>query len=158
MMFVVPYPDGNGSIPPAIEVTAVHACNSAIDLSHKSSIDSQLARRDLNVVPTFLPNSYDATTKTALPGALILSGVFQQDGSNAPYLQPIIFSFNQGYTPVPGRSDPVPSFTVGSFFQLYNNYNCANVQLFSARDKAMYNVLFGGVSYFYSSDAGGRLL
>ena len=31
---------------------------------------------------------------TALPGATILSGVFNQDGSNAPYLQPIVVNFN----------------------------------------------------------------
>ena len=27
-------------------------------------------------------------------GATILSGVFNQDGSNAPYLQPIVVNFN----------------------------------------------------------------
>lgn len=32
----------------------------------------------------------------AYPGATILSGVFNQDGSNAPYLQPIHVNFNQG--------------------------------------------------------------
>lgn len=31
----------------------------------------------------------------AYPGATILSGVFNQDGSNAPYLQPIHVNFNK---------------------------------------------------------------
>jgi len=30
----------------------------------------------------------------ATPGATILSGVFNQDGSNSPYLQPLLVNFN----------------------------------------------------------------
>ena len=156
LTFPVPYLDANGNIP-RIELTVLNASNCTSDAHIKSSLDAQLARRDLNVVPTFLPTSFDEKTGKALPGALILSGVFQQDGSNAPYLQPIVFSFNKDDTKPPQDPDnPIKSFTVKPFFQLYNNYSCANLQLFSAKDQAIYNVLMGGVSYFFSSDTGGR--
>ncbi|KAL5499509.1 hypothetical protein EMCRGX_G010943 [Ephydatia muelleri] len=155
LTFPVPYLDANGNIP-TIELTVLNASNCTSDAHNKSALDAQLARRDLNVVPTFLPTSFDEKTGKALPGALILSGVFQQDGSNAPYLQPIVFSFNKEDTKLPQDPDnPIKSFTVKPFFQMYNNYSCANLQLFSAKDQAIYNVLMGGVSYFFSSDTGG---
>lgn len=139
LSFPVPYPDENGKIPD-INPTVMTAFNSSSPPHNKFALDAQLSRRDLNVVSTFL---LDDTTNAVLPGALILSGVFQQDGSNAPFLQPIVFSFKK------------KSFNVAPFFQLYNNYSCANLQLFSSEDVAMYNILLGGVSYFYSSPSGG---
>ena len=160
LTFPVPYLDEEGRIP-LVEITALNAFNCASDAHNKFSLDTQLARRDLNVVPTFIPSSFDSTTGKALPGALILSGVFQQDGSDAPYLQPIVFSFNKEEIILPSnpdKSNSIKSFTVQSFFQLYNNYSCANLQLFSAKDQAIYNVLLGGVSYFFSSCEGGTYI
>ena len=144
MTFPVPYLDENRKIP-SIEVSYLNAFNSTSGAHNVFSLDAQLARRDLNVVPTFLPNSLDSRTGKALPGALILSGVFQQDGSNAPYLQPIVFSFNKEDIILPGKEDtPIKSFSIKPFFQMYNNYSCANLQLFSAADQAIYNILLGG--------------
>ena len=143
---------------PVIDVKRLDAfnCTSAAPNEYKYGLDAQLARRDLNVVPTFLPNSFNSDT--ALPGALILSGVFQQDGSDAPFLQPIVHSFMMQDIILPGQppDNPTHSFSVQTFFQLYNNYSCANIQLFSAEDKAIYNVLLGGVSYFFSGTKDGR--
>ena len=165
LRFDVPSPvtDANGTLQlPKINAFILNAFNCTSDAHNAHSLDAQLARRDLTVVPTFLPQSFDKHEKKALPGALILSGVFQQDGSNAPFLQPIIFSFNQKDTTInpPNGQDAsiattIPSFQVGSFFQLYNNYSCASVQLFSPKDSAIYNILLGGVSYFYKSPEGG---
>ena len=91
------------------------------------------------------------------PGAVILSGVFNQDGSDAPYLQPIVVNFNptlETKTPSPTE---IPIFTSRTFFQLYNQYDCANAQLLSIEDGAtQYNVLMGGVSFFYKTDDIGK--
>ncbi len=83
-------------------------------------------------------------------GAVIFSGVFNQDGSDAPYLQPLLINFNPNLT-AQGSANPkkIPMYTSASFFQLFNNYNCPNIQLFSAEQGVMYHVLLGGVSYFY---------
>ena len=163
--FNVPKPEANpdnGTFQlPSIAAVTLNAFNCTSDAHNAHSLDAQLARRDLTVVPTFLPQSIysDADKKKAFPGALILSGVFQQDGSNAPFLQPIIFSFSSGditiNPPGHGKAKTIPTFQVGSFFQLYNNYSCASVQLFSPKDSAMYNILLGGVSYFFKSPEGG---
>jgi len=91
----------------------------------------------------------------AYPGATILSGVFNQDGSNSPYLQPLVVNFNPENKTI---SNPNPQsismYTSYTFFQLFNNYHCCNVQLFSVgQDKQgyIYNVLVGGVSLFYKT-------
>ena len=177
LRFDVPEPvlDANGILQiPTIKHVTLNAFNCTSEAHNKHCLDAQLARRDLTVVPTFLPQSFDTSTNTALPGALILSGVFQQDGSNAPFLQPILFSFSKNdivVTPSSCAIDPpsdvppqckseppthIHSFQVGSFFQIYNNYSCASVQLFSPKDSAMYNILLGGVSYFYHTPKGSR--
>ena len=95
---------------------------------------------------------------SAFPGAIILSGVFNQDGSDSPYLQPIVVNFNPNLeaetSTVPLK---IPIYSSRPFFQLFNNYDCANVQLLSQAGgtATQYNVLLGGVSYFFKTqDAG----
>ena len=96
-------------------------------------------------------------TAQCSPGAVILSGVFNQDGSDAPYLQPIVVNFNptlKTNSPTPSQ---IPTFTSRTFFQLYNQYDCANAQLLSIEDGPIqYNVLMGGVSFFYITDDIGK--
>ena len=98
------------------------------------------------------------------PGAVILSGVFNQDGSDAPYLQPVGVNFNPTLSPVNDPDTKIPVYTSRAFFQLFNNYDCANAQLLSQKagktsnEAAQYNVLLGGVSYFFKTpDSVGRL-
>ena len=98
------------------------------------------------------------------PGAVILSGVFNQDGSDAPYLQPVVVNFNQTLSPVDKPDTKLPVYSSRSFFQLFNNYDCANAQLLSQKagkkgnEAAQFNVLLGGVSYFFKTpDSIGRL-
>jgi len=57
--FAVPYPTGQGgtALPPIVvtEITATIDTSNSPDYS--AAMSSQLARRDLNVVPTFLPGT-----------------------------------------------------------------------------------------------------
>ena len=86
------------------------------------------------------------------PGAVILSGVFNQDGSDAPFLQPIVVNFNSTIKPVDNSAKHIPTYASRAFFQLFNQYDCANAQLLSIEDNAtQYNVLMGGVSFFYKT-------
>ena len=99
------------------------------------------------------------------PGAVILSEVFNQDGSDAPYLQPVGVNFNPTLSPVNDPDTKIPVYTSRPFFQLFNNYDCANAQLHSkskdwkkGNEPAQYDVLLGGVSYFFKTpDSIGRL-
>lgn len=93
-----------------------------------------------------------AEDRKAYVGAVILSGVFNQDGSNAPYLQPLLINFNTDLVTRSANPNKIPIYTSSAFFQLFNNYNCPNIQLFSAEYGIMYHVLLGGVSYFYAPD------
>ena len=107
------------------------------------------------------------------PGAVILSGVFNQDGSDAPYLQPIVVNFNPTLETKCPTPSLIPTFTSRPFFQLYNQYDCANAQLLSIpkdppkdatkdptkghpKGPTQYNVLMGGVSFFYKNDDIGK--
>ena len=104
-------------------------------------------------------DTYNTATHTAKPGIIILSGVFNQDGSNAPYLQPIVVNVNPSNKTPPNAKRPnqeIPTYSSEAFFQLYNNYNCASVQLYSQSTdyQGTYHVLVGGVSYFFSEKPG----
>ena len=58
--FAVPYPTGPGgtALPPIVvtEITATIDTSNSPD--YDAAMSSQLARRDLNVVPTFLPGTF----------------------------------------------------------------------------------------------------
>jgi len=154
--FAVPYPTGQGgtALPPIVvtEITATIDTSNSPDYS--AAMSSQLARRDLNVVPTFLPGTFKFEDGKAYPGATILSGVFNQDGSNAPYLQPIHVNFNKENMTRDPNPSYIPVFSSRPFFQLFNNYDCCNLQLFSTEKLQgyIYNVLCGGVSFFYKTE------
>ena len=110
-----------------------------------------------HLLGTFVPAG-DNKPAQCSPGAVILSGVFNQDGSNGPYLQPIVVNFNPALKSVKKPTDQIPIFTSRTFFQLYNQYDCANAQLLSIKgaentvDATQYNVLMGGVSFFYKTE------
>ena len=48
----------------------------------------------------------------------------------------------------------IPVYSSMAFFQLFNSYDCCNLQLFSVENKQgnIYNVLCGGVSFFYKTN------
>jgi len=48
----------------------------------------------------------------------------------------------------------IPVFSSRPFFQLFNNYDCCNLQLFGTEKLQgyIYNVLCGGVSFFYKTE------
>jgi len=55
--FAVPYPTGQGGTLPPIVVTEINASKDTTNAPDPDAISCQLARRDLNVVPTFLPGT-----------------------------------------------------------------------------------------------------
>ena len=195
--FELPIPDDQGQISKVILIEEKATVDTVPANAHDvAAVGVGLARRDLNVVPSFLPGKRAISsihytycyifalaimtqniTETYLPagdnkpaqcspGAVILSGVFNQDGSNAPYLQPVSVNFNPTLSPVTDPKTKIPVYKSHAFFQLFNNYDCANAQLVSQKapgkdgkdDAAQYNVLLGGVSFFFKTpDSVGRL-
>ncbi len=107
------------------------------------SPDSNFHRRDLNVVPVM------RKTSTSYEAALIaLSGVF----TTSP-IEPNIWTVpvEISKTGHPFMSDPGNPAT---FKQAMNNYESANLGLYSKKNNLMYLVLLGGLSYGYFDNMG----
>ncbi len=86
-----------------------------------------LHRRDYNVVPQIMPNGEEGLTA--------FSGVFQLD-ANLPFLNSVNID-SSGY------------FVNNDFSQYYNHYHCAHIPLYSAAQKEMHTVFFGGIAQYY---------
>lgn len=86
-----------------------------------------LHRRDYNVVPQIMPNGEEGLTA--------FSGVFQLD-ANLPFLSAVNID-SSGY------------FVNNDFSQYYNHYHCAHIPLYSAAQKEMHTVFFGGIAQYY---------
>ena len=56
--FEVPYPTSGEPLPSIIVTDIVPSSDTSNSPDYLAAMSSQLARRDLNVVPTFLPGSY----------------------------------------------------------------------------------------------------
>lgn len=96
--------------------------------------ETNLHRRDYNVVEQIMPNGEEGLTA--------FSGVFQQD-VDLPFLNAVNID-SSGYAP---NND---------FSQYYNHYHCAQIPLYNATDNEMHTVFFGGIAQYY--DNGGTLV
>lgn len=91
-------------------------------------------RRDLNVVPVIASQHHGKFNY----GLVALSGVFTVEGG--VWTVPVKISAN-GNSYMPNPLDPL------TFKQGMNNYDCANVELYSEKTKSTYIILLGGISY-----------
>ena len=123
-----------------------------------------LHRRDLNVVPTILPDG-----KHEKQAMTVFGGVFRP-GRSSPYRRPILLERlrlqEPTPTPVTGEhpAPPPPTergglytsvFADPAWHQRFNQYNCATVSLFDSRQDSMFTVFFGGMSqYVFDFDTG----
>ena len=92
-------------------------------------------RRDLNIVRVIRPHH-----KKLRVGLVALSGVFTL--TDGVWTVPVEISKDGSAV----MKDPNDSTT---FKQSLNNYNCANIGLFSKRTGEMYTLLFGGITFEY---------
>lgn len=99
-------------------------------------------RRDINVVPVIASKG-----KCLKNGYVALSGVFTPGNLANPgaWTIPIEIKTN-------GSSQMLDPNNPKTFAQAMNNYDCANIGLFSERDRSMYTLLFGGISASIFSD------
>lgn len=103
----------------------------SLTINHLPSVidTANLRRRDFNLVQQILPNGDEGLTA--------FSGVFQQV-ADIPYLNCINIDS--------------ASYTVNNAFsQYYNHYQCANLPFYSASQKEMFTVFFGGMSQYYDN-------
>ncbi len=103
----------------------------SLTINHLPSVidTANLRRRDFNLVQQILPNGDEGLTA--------FSGVFQQV-ADIPYLNCINIDS--------------ASYTVNNAFsQYYNHYQCANLPFYSAYQKEMFTVFFGGMSQYYDN-------
>ena len=56
--FAVPWPTQGNPLPPIVVTDIIPSSDTSNSPDHDAAMSAQLARRDLNVVPTFLPGSY----------------------------------------------------------------------------------------------------
>ena len=96
--------------------------------------DSNLRRRDLNVVPVVSKNCQGKL----ISGLMALSGVFTPNVG--VWTVPVSITAD-GDSTMANPADP------STFKQGMNNYVCANLGLYSQKSDDMYTVLFGGMSY-----------
>jgi hypothetical protein len=99
-------------------------------------------RRDLNVVPVI-----KKCRKSYKMSYVALSGVFTPGDLDNPgaWTVPIEISAN-------GSSHMLDSNDPNTLAQAMNNYDCANVGLYSKKKDSMYTLLFGGISASIFSD------
>lgn len=88
-----------------------------------------LHRRDFNVAPQILPNGEEGLTA--------FSGVFQTN-IELPYLNSVNID-SKGYA------------VNDAFTQYYNHYDCPIVPVYSAADKQMHTVFFGGIAQYFDN-------
>lgn len=92
--------------------------------------DTNLHRRDYNVVPQIFPNNEKGMTA--------FSGVFQTT-ADLPYLNSVDIDKN--------------GFTVNNnFTQYYNHYHCATLGIFDETNNEMHSYFFGGISQYFDKD------
>jgi hypothetical protein len=101
-----------------------------------SGQNSQLHRRDLNVVEAIRPNGSEGIT--------VYGGVFTSTGG--PWRNPIYID-NTGIAPPAIRVD-------SSFQQKMSIYECGHVTMFDPNSATMYTTLLGGISYYYYNSNG----
>ncbi|HTO16266.1 MAG TPA: T9SS type A sorting domain-containing protein [Edaphocola sp.] len=90
---------------------------------------ANLHRRDFNTVPQILTDGSEGITA--------FSGVFQPT-VDLPFLNCV-------------HIDSISYEVNNAFVQHYNHYHCAVLPLYSALNKEMHNVFFGGIAQFYDS-------
>lgn len=102
-----------------------------ITITHLPSLTdaSNLHRRDYNAVPQIFPNGAEGIT--------MFSGVFQPT-ADLPFLNCVNID-SMGFT------------VNNSFQQHYNHYHCGVLPLYSASNKEMHSVFFGGIAQYYDS-------
>ncbi len=115
----------------AIRRFVMHDDGLTIRINHLVPIiDSiNLHRRDLNAVPQIFPDGREGLTA--------FSGVFQYT-ADVPYLNCV-------------NIDSSGSHVDNDFNQYYNHYHCANLPMYSASEREMHTVFFGGIAQFYDS-------
>lgn len=89
--------------------------------------EENLHRRDYNAIPQIYPDGSHGIT--------MFSGVFQHN-IDLPFLN--VVDVNDQNIEV-----------ADEFIQQFNHYHCPTVGLFSATEKKMYNLFFGGIAQFY---------
>ena len=91
--------------------------------------DTNLHRRDYNVVPQIFPNQIEGVTA--------FSGVFQPT-ADLPYLNSVDIKAN--------------SHAVNNTFtQYYNHYHCATLPIYDKDNDEMHTFFFGGISQYFDS-------
>lgn len=90
---------------------------------------THLHRRDYNAVAQIMPNGSEGITA--------FSGVFQT-GVDLPFLNCVNID-SAGYS------------VNNAFQQYYNHYHCAVLPMYSASQREMHNVFFGGIAQYYDS-------
>lgn len=94
------------------------------------STDTNLHRRDYNVVPQIFPNKTEGMTA--------FSGVFQTT-ADLPYLNSVDIDEN--------------GFNVNNnFTQYYNHYHCATLPLYDEQNNEMHTYFFGGISQYFDKN------
>lgn len=103
-----------------------------LSINHLNTLTdiTNLHRRDYNAVSQILPNGAEGIT--------VFSGVFQPN-IDLPYLNCV-------------NIDSITYQVDNNFKQLYNHYHCASLPLYSALDKEMHNIFFGGIAQFYENN------
>ncbi len=116
--------------------------NLSIHPSPQFALDPIYRRRDLNVVPVIkkLRNSLH-------PYFVAFGGVFTPGNNFGAWTVPIEID-------VDGTSKSLTLSTPKPFAQGMNNYECANIGLYSEKTQDMYTIFFGGISFFYSINRG----
>ncbi len=108
--------------------------------SHPLILDPNFRRRDLNVVRVV--RSHHQKCVTSL---MAYAGVFTPN--TGVWTVPVKINA-RGYPKMPDPTNP------RTFKQGMNNYNCATLGLFSKKNKEMYTLFFGGISYeFFENGA-----
>jgi len=95
-------------------------------------------RRDLNVLPAIFEGTHALEY-----GWVALGGVFTE--TNGVWTVPVVTRAGGN----PTMADPNDSTT---FKQGMNEYEAAAVSLYSKKNKEMYNIIFGGITYEYYAD------
>jgi len=96
-------------------------------------------RRDLNVVPR-LHRKYNSKNPNPIHSLVAYSGVFTPN--NGIWTVPVEIDDK-------GHSQMADPNNTDTFKQGMNNYQCANVGLYSKKHNDMYTIFFGGLSYGY---------
>ncbi|MES2122347.1 MAG: hypothetical protein V4492_06170, partial [Chlamydiota bacterium] len=103
---------------------------------------STYRRRDLNIVPVI-----KKVGKSLEQAFVVLGGVFTPGNDFGAWTIPIEIAAD-------GSSKMLSASNPNQFAQGMNNYDCANIGLYSRKTKDMYTLLFGGISFLLSQNGG----